>query len=308
MPGSAREGRPLALSTMWSQQPRFANLADFAAKAKELGYTHVEISYVVREQGIDELRKSGIGVTSLHAPAPHVDVHGRRNFDLNLAALDEDERTQAVAHTKRTLDEAATLGARAIVVHLGGVLGDTVAAETKLKRLVSEEAPLGAVESAREALVRMRAEGQAAGFERAQRSLAELAEHALLRGVAIGLENRFHYYEFPNVDEALPLLAGYPPDVAGYWHDVGHAEVMDRLGLLPLRRWLDELGPRCIGAHLHDVDGIIDHRAPGGGSADWAYVAEGLPEGAIRTFEINQRVPEEAVAAAIPFLRERGVV
>ncbi len=301
-------GRPLALSTMWSQQPGFADLSRFAAKATDMGFSHVEVSHVVSATGIDELRRSGVPITSLHAPAPHVKVGGRPNSDLNLASLDDDERQLAVDHTKRTLDEARALGARAVVVHLGAVLGEAPAAETALRRLVREEAPPPAVEAARERLMRLRSEGKPAAFGQAQRSLADLAEHARLRGVAIGLEVRYHYYEIPNVDEAHALLAGYPAEVAGYWHDVGHAEVLHRLGLIPLNRWLDELGSRCIGAHLHDVDGLTDHRAPGGGSVDWGYVAAGLPDEAIRTFEINQTIPDEAVAAAIPFLRERGVI
>jgi len=77
---------------------------------------------------------------------------------------------------------------------------------------------------------------------------------------------------------------------------------------VPKNRWLDELGDRCLGAHVHDVDGLADHRAPGLGDVDWSYIARGLPPDAPRVFEINQKQPEEAVAAAIPFLRERGVL
>jgi sugar phosphate isomerase/epimerase len=104
------------------------------------------------------------------------------------------------------------------------------------------------------------------------------------------------------------LLDQYPPEVAGFWLDVGHAEVLDRLGLELHDRWLNELGDRCIGAHVHDVDGLADHRAPGHGTADWPHYAEKLPPNVPRVFEINQKVDEERVAAAIPFLRERGVL
>jgi sugar phosphate isomerase/epimerase len=94
----------------------------------------------------------------------------------------------------------------------------------------------------------------------------------------------------------------------GYWHDVGHAEVQWRLGYVDKRAWLDALAPRTLGCHLHDVDGIGDHRAPGRGDVEWEYLARGLPAGALRVFEINQHQPDEAVAGAIAFLRERGVV
>lgn len=294
---------------MWSQQPRFAHdLGEFARTAVELGYTHVELSYIAREEGIEQVRRSGVPVTSLHAPAPLIEIRGRRNFDLNLAAEDEDERCQAVAHTKRTIEVAASLGARAIVVHLGAVEGEARQSEVQLRRLVREVAPTEDIEHAREATLRARAEGQPKAFAQAKRSLAELASHAERYRVTIGLEDRFHVHEIPNVDEALELLAAYPPDVVGYWHDVGHAEVLDRLGVIPHERWLRELGERCVGAHLHDVQGIIDHRAPGCGDADWDYVARYLPDEAIRTFEINQQIPDDEVRAAIPFLRARGIV
>ncbi len=94
----------------------------------------------------------------------------------------------------------------------------------------------------------------------------------------------------------------------GYWHDVGHAEVQWRLGLVDKRLWLDTNGARTLGSHLHDVTGLADHRAPGNGDVDWSYIAGGLPATALRVFEINQRQEAADVAAAIGFLRERGVV
>ena len=62
------------------------------------------------------------------------------------------------------------------------------------------------------------------------------------RGVALGLENRLHHHEIPLPDEALALLAEYPPELVGYWHDVGHAEVQARLGYVDKRVWLMALG------------------------------------------------------------------
>jgi hypothetical protein len=103
----------------------------------------------------------------------------------------------------------------------------------------------------------------------ARRSLAQIADYASRFGVAIGLENRYHFHEFPSTDEMLELLPEYPAGVAGFWLDVGHAEVLDRLGLVPRHRWLNELADRCVGTHVHDVDGLADHRAPGHGTADW---------------------------------------
>ena len=104
------------------------------------------------------------------------------------------------------------------------------------------------------------------------------------------------------------MFADYPADLVGSWPAVGHGEVPGRLGYGAKRDWLNALGPRTLGCHLHDVDGLADHRAPGNGDVEWDYIAAGLPAGALRVFEINQRQPEADVANAIAFLRDRGVV
>jgi len=164
------------------------------------------------------------------------------------------------------------------------------------------------VDGLREHAMARRLEGAQRHLPVARRSLAEIAAYGAKYGVAVGLENRYHFHEFPNIAEAQELLAGYPPEVAGFWLDVGHAEVLDRLGFEPHERWLDELAPRCIGTHVHDVDGLADHRAPAHGTADWPHYAAKLPPHIPRVFEINQKIPEEQVAASIPFLREREVL
>ena len=120
--------------------------------------------------------------------------------------------------------------------------------------------------------------------------------------------SRYHYHEIPSLEETELLLADYEPGVAGYWHDVGHAEVMHRLGLGNREAWLDRLGPRTVGCHLHDVEGIGDHRAPGEGDVSWEYIARGLPAGALRVFEINQRRSDAAVRNALHLLAASGVV
>ena len=308
-----------ALSTMWSQG-RFPHenrdsMARFVEAASRLGFPAVEINYVIPPEGVEEILASDhVSVASLHSPTPRVKAaNGRWSEALNLAAADEEERDLAVRLACETVDHAVRAGARYVVVHLGGIesggRSEMFEGEKRLRRLFDEGVRAGAeVDAVRSEADAARLEGAGRNLPRARRSLAEIAEHAAGRGVAIGLENRYHYHEFPGIEEMHELLADYPPTVAGFWLDVGHAEVLDRLGLVAKERWLDELGARCIGSHVHDVDGLADHRAPGLGDVDWSYIARGLPADAPRVFEINQRTPEDAVAAAVPFLRERSVL
>lgn len=306
-----------ALSTMWSQQrfPRTGHDGDdmvaFAETTVRLGFPHIEINYVIPPEGVETLLASNhVAVSSVHSPCPRIKTpSGRLSEALNLASLDERERTLAVERACVTIDYAVRANAPSIVVHLGGIGSAIFEEERELRRLYDAGEPDGEKsDTLRRSAVERRAEGARSHLPQARRSLSEIAEYAAKHKVAIGLENRYHYHEFPSVDEMHELLADYPPEVAGFWLDVGHAEVLDRLGLVRRHRWLDELAPRCIGAHVHDVDGLADHRAPGHGSADWPHYSTKLPLHVPRVFEINQKTPEDQVAASIPFLRERGLL
>jgi sugar phosphate isomerase/epimerase len=298
-----------SLSTMWAQQERFEDMGAFARAVEELGYDAVEVSHSTPTHKFDHLlNDTDATISSIHAPAPLVEVDGRRNGSFNLAALDG-ERDQAVEFTKGSIDHAARVGARFVVVHLGGIGSKMFDSELKHRKLYDSGTRGGPeIDALRRETLERRAEEAPPYFEKARRSLAELATYAKERGVAIGLENRLHHHEFPLPHEAQELCADYPADLVGYWHDTGHAEVQARLGFVDKRVWLDTNKERTIGSHLSDVDGLGDHRAPGNGDVEWAYIADGLPGAALRVFEINQRQPDEDVARAIPFLRKRGVI
>jgi sugar phosphate isomerase/epimerase len=301
----------LSLSTMWAQQERFEDIEAFRGVAASFGYTAIEVSHSTDEPRLRALACDGaIPLSSLHAPTPRVRLpDGRWNSDANLASTDEAQRRIAVEHTKRTLQFALDCQLRFVVVHLGGMGDHMTDAERQLRRLYDSGVRDGEeVERLREDAIRHRSAVAEEHLEAARRSLRELVEFAAPHGVAIGLENRYHYHEIPHADEALYLLSDYTNEVAGYWHDVGHAEVQARLGLIDRHAWFPKLTGRTIGCHLHDVDGIGDHRAPGNGDVDWSYIAAGLPHAALRVFEIDQRQSDEAVAGSISYLRARGVV
>jgi sugar phosphate isomerase/epimerase len=302
----------LSLSTMWAQQDRFvADMHLFATETLALGYDAIEVAHSTPAAPLDRLLSyPGVAISSIHAPAPFVrDGANRANGSLNLASLDGDERQTAIAYTKGSIELTKRAGGRYVVVHLGGVGTPMFEAEREMRRLYdSGTRDRERMEELRAVCYKRRAEAAEPWLEKARDTLRELAAHAEAHEVSLGIENRLHYHEIPQPAEGAWLFADYAPELVGYWHDVGHAEVQWRLGLVDKRLWLDTNGARTLGTHLHDVTGLADHRAPGNGDVDWSYIADGLPAAALRVFEINQRQEAADVAAAIGFLRERGVV
>jgi sugar phosphate isomerase/epimerase len=300
-----------SFSTMWAQQPRFADMARFRDTAHAFGYDAIEVSHSTDEGGLRALLAAGSPpVSSLHAPTPHRRLaDGRVNGDANLASTDEAQRRVALEEHKRTIDYAAEAGLPYVVVHLGGVGDRRSELETNLRALYESGVREGAAWVQAQSLLRdWRAAAKPSYFAAARRSLEALIEYAVPRGVALGLESRLSYHEFPHPGEAMELLAPYDNAVAGFWYDTGHCEVQARLGMIDRSAWFPALTPRMLGCHLHDVDGILDHRAPGNGTLDWSYVAAALNPAALRVLEINQNEPDDLAGGAIAFLRAQGVI
>lgn len=295
----------IALSTMTAQHERFEDGADFARFAVESGYDGIEISHSTSTAKLRQIVEARLlPVVSVHQPAPwERSLDGTPNCDLNLASLDDAHRAEALAYAKRSILLASELGASAVVLHLGHVelASDALSLDTEVRRRFNEsgvvDPPLVA-----DALAQ-RTEIAEPFLASARESLRELATTAAPLGIVLGVESRINLLEIPLASELPYLLEGLDPDLAGYWHDVGHAEVLHRLGYCDLASWFGQPGVRCAGAHVHDVRGILDHRAPGLGDVDFAWHLTRLDHLEWLTLEINQYEPDEAVVAAPALLR-----
>jgi sugar phosphate isomerase/epimerase len=304
--------KPLALSTMFAQQERFADGAEFARFAAEAGYDSIEISHSTAEGKLQQILDANVlPVTSVHQPAPwsrHPD--GRGNSHLNLASTDDGERREAVRYAIESIAWAARIGVDRLVVHLGQVtdVPEMFEEEFEMRRMF--DGGRGAeprFAELRSAAIARRAAAAEPNVAMARQSLLELVHAAEPHGIAIGLENRYHFHEIPQPAEYDILLDGLALGQAGYWHDTGHVEVLHRLGFVDRHAWLDALSARCIGGHLHDVLGIGDHRSPGDGDVEWGYITAGLKHLSQYTLEINQHQPDERVRGARAFLESVGL-
>ena len=298
----------VSLSTMWAKG-RFSHMAEFTTKAKELGFTHIEANAFISPQMLSELIKTAVPISSIHSPCPAVlSSRGIPISSLSLSSLDESERIEAVSFTKKTIDLAASVRARAIVLHMGEVPIDLSLQDRLYKLHDGGHAQTKEYSQAKEELVYQRISQALPYFDAARKSLRELSQYSRQKGIMLGLETRFHLNEIPNMDEMAELLNEVSESLVGYWHDVGHAEVQQQLGFSLHEEWLSRFKNRMVGIHLHDILGISDHHAPGKGDMNWEMVAKYLPTGIVKVCEIGEWNDEKQMQGVVNLLQKKGIV
>jgi sugar phosphate isomerase/epimerase len=248
-----------------------------------LGFSRVELNYKISEEMLETIEplveRGELAVSSVHNVFPDVKDE-RFDTDSRLLGYEDPElRARSVELAIRSVDFAARLGAKAVVVHPGeapiGFNGGPSGRDfdEKLKKLVAsgkrdteEYRDLLAV------LLKERDAFAAGELERIAWSLETISEHIERKGldVRIGLENRAMYYQIPTFAEMNALLARLSGAPVGPWFDMGHGAMMRHLGLFDDRIEAKKLTSRLVGVHIHDVDGVDDHFAP--------YEREGLDD------------------------------
>jgi len=90
----------------------------------------------------------------------------------------------------------------------------------------------------------------------------------------------------------------------GYWHDCGHAQIKEHLGFISHRLQLENLSPRLIGFHIHDVEYPgRDHRAPGTGTVDFAALRPVVKPEHVKVFEFSPSLTPEAALGGVKFVK-----
>lgn len=297
-----------ALSTMWGvgQDKPFAQT--FAA-GRAAGFVKFELNHQVTPDLYRQWDHNRYYISTVHDPCPaEMTAEQLKQEDILISSLDEGRRIQGVDILKRTIQLAVNLGSRSVVIHPGTIMGDR-SRDRRLRELyrrgLRESDEYRALLSD---LVAHRASLAAPHLEQVMKSLEEIIAFARGSGVALGLENRYRYYDIPLADEMETLLSLSPEDWYGFQYDVGHAEALDVLGLGSHQEWLERFSHRIIGAHLHDVIGVTDHQAPGVGQIDFRKIAAYLPETALITLEVGPQASIKDLSRGLEVLAESGCV
>ena len=298
----------VSLSTMWAIGT-FPTLSDFFEFARRTGFARIELNHKVTSAMLERADLENFQCSSVHEPCPaDISTDELKRRDWLISSTNEANRREGVKAIQRSIDLASRLGASAVVVHAGTACAES-GLEKKLRVLhASGKSESDEYREIQSQMIQARAKGAEAGFEAVRKSILELLAYSEPLRVRLGIENRYHYMEFPSPDELKVLLSLAGPDRIGFLYDVGHAETLDRLGFYRHEEWLKRFSPRIIGTHLHDVLGTTDHYAPGLGTVDFDRVAPYLPDEAFRTCEFQNTNTPEQVKAGLQFLAEHGCI
>lgn len=300
----------LSISTCWNSSRH----TDGAAMLEELlvfGFDRIELGHGIRVSlmhGVQAMVDKGrVQISSLHnfCPLP-VEILRPSPDCLQFSSHREEERGRAVRQTLQTIDFAHRLGAPNVVLHCGRVPMKPVTSQ--LIDLASTDQHL----SPKYARLKTRAVQQrekiAPKFiSRVKDCLKQIVEHAAEKGVRLGLESRQAYEEIPSERDFEVLLAEFPAPTVGYWHDIGHTQILSNLGFANHAEWLAKVAPRLIGCHLHDVEWPgRDHLAPfTGGSVDYNKLIPLMPKGMLFVWEMGPRRTQEEIAESLRLWKER---
>lgn len=296
---------PIGLSTAWNgpgSSPE--HLLD---QHQSLGFRRIEAYAHFTPDALQALNASatrrGMHIASLHGPCPVPVSNAGYPAPVGdwLASINASERTRSVDAHKRTIDAAATLGAKAIVVHLGNsgaisrqpALFDTVA---RYGRFSTEHITL------RDSAWAEREATRGPHLDAALTSIRELGEYASGTDVRLGVECRDGYHEIPSLEEFADVFAATHGLPVGYWHDAGHGAKLEYLGFLSHEELLQRYGDRIVGMHVHDTRDGRDHLAPGMGTTDFAMLAKYFRPDTIRTLELNRIVQPADISRALDIL------
>ena len=278
-----------------------------AREMADLGFEWIELSHGIRitlVPGILKAVEEGVvKISSTHnfCPLPTGVVQAAPNL-FEPSSLDLREHEQWLRHTKRSIDFSAQVKSSALVCHLGSVKFFWLNPARKLRGYARQHptATIPQDEKYRELLAVSRAKlrkRMGPFWDQTRRSVTEVLGYAKEKGVKLGFENREKFEELP-VDEDFPaFLEGLPEGAsAGYWHDTGHADIKQTMGLIDHRLHLEKLAPRLIGFHLHDVNAQgQDHQPIGTGHVDFKMVSEFWRLEHLLVLELSPRVEVEGV-------------
>jgi sugar phosphate isomerase/epimerase len=298
----------LFLSTSWNAF-RHTDGLSLINEIKALGFEGVELSFNLTSPmvtAVEKLVREGfIRVSSVHnfCPIPEgVQREAALPDYYSMSSKDPDQRMRAVRQAKITIDTAARLNAQAVVLHCGRVeIPDRTTDLIALFNKGQRASPLFA--DLRDDIISQRNGLNKPFLENTLRSLDELNAYAASRRIKLGVETRYYFREIPFLDEIKVILDTFKDSQVYYWHDTGHAQLMENLGFISSHEeFLKNYGHRMLGIHLHDISGCSDHKPPGTGELDFSRIKSYVSKATIKVIEAHHPATGSQLTKSAEFL------
>ena len=161
---------------------------------RELGFEYAELGHGIRLSLVEGIQKAvaagEIKISSLHnfCPLPVGVIHPAPDY-YKPSSVKGDERERAVRHTLRTIEFAATVGAPAVVLHLGEVRMRKYT-EKLMKLFIKGRAATPKFERVRTKAITKRIDKREKYFDQVLRSLDEIVPKARELKIKLGFETR----------------------------------------------------------------------------------------------------------------------
>ncbi|MDP3143606.1 MAG: sugar phosphate isomerase/epimerase [Candidatus Omnitrophota bacterium] len=296
---------PFAISTSWNASFHTSG-KDLVKELSRFGFSRLELSFNLTPQMVEEIallqKEEKVEILSVHNYCPIPDGLERKVAlpdCYSMTALDNKEREKAIFFSRRSIDTAARLGAKAVVFHTGKV---GIQDKTRILIRLYNEGKKDSKEYATimQLMIKERKAEAVGNLEKLMESLAVLAKYAEDKGVLLGIENRYYFREIPSLDEFEVIFDKFKN--VYYWHDVGHAQLYENLGFLKHLDYLKKYHTRLIGMHFHDIRGAEDHLPPLKGDFDFKLLLPFVKPETIKVIEAHYPATSEEVKKAEEYL------
>lgn len=295
----------LAISTAWNSKTR-PNTKEMLLEIRDAGFGAIEISHHFTAERLEEIANLidifDFKVVSVHnfCPLPPKPQLNRGTSDYyRLSSLNEEERKTAVEYTKKSIDTAKRLSVEAVVIHAGTVELNENYGGMLIDLFNESEANSEYYNELKQKFLKVRETEKGSYLEAVTKSLKEILSYALETDIKIGLETRYYPEEIPNFEEIEYFLNLFSNKGLFYWHDVGHAEANERLGITAHSVFLQKFSEYMLGIHLHDIRGLEDHIAPFRGEFDFSRITPYLSDKVIKVIEVNSQVTSQDIKMAL---------
>ena len=294
-----------SISCSWNKS-NHSDAREMIQEIKALGINKIELSFGLTREFVDQIfsieAAGEIEVVSVHnfCPAPGDLPQKNAGPDYySLSSLDESERERAIEVACDTINTAERLKAKVVILHLG-----RVEIKDKTKKLATLLGNKAEYEKLKREMIDKRKENAPAFLEKAMASLGTLVACAKEKHVALGIETRYYYREIPSLDEIEIMLDRFKDAHVGYWHDAGHAQLFENIGLTKHINYLERYKDRLLGIHLHDIKGIEDHLAPLQGEMNFSILKPYIKKNTLLVLEPHQPATAEEIKKGAAYLKK----